>query len=328
VVDQAWLSDPKRVYPIIIDPTIIDDEGEAKLEIITVHSHPQAGDNWVVSFETVTAVSITADLIISPVDQPTIDDLEFVSLTCGEEERTPQILEGDVIFYPNWQCDEIAAATHLVNVARKHTLKFQFGGQTAYAYNNPDTEILRPNAAGDETSIPVQYPAEDEHWDKVDETTADEDSTYVKHDSPAGYLRDLYNIPFSSGSGTINKVTVYFRCRYKVGGSGYAKASIKSDSTVTDGTEESLTSSYVTYSQEWTNNPADSLAWEWAEIDALQIGVNFKSAGAGADSRCTQVYVEVDYTPPPPPPGTRFEGVKMKGICVGEGPCPTTVPAP
>jgi len=34
VVDQAWLSDPKRAYPIIIDPTIIDNEKEAKPEVI------------------------------------------------------------------------------------------------------------------------------------------------------------------------------------------------------------------------------------------------------------------------------------------------------
>jgi len=47
VVDQNWLSDPKRVYPIIIDPTIIDDEKEAQLEkeaskfaIATVSSDP------------------------------------------------------------------------------------------------------------------------------------------------------------------------------------------------------------------------------------------------------------------------------------------------
>jgi len=332
VVDQAWLSDPKRVYPIIIDPTIIDDEGEAKLEIITVHSHPQAGDNWVVSFETVTAVSITADLIISPVDQPTIDDLEFVSLTCGEEERTPQILEGDVIFYPNWQCDEIAAATHLVNVARKHTLKFQFGGQTAYAYNNPDTEILRPNAAGDETAIPGQYPDSGEHWDKVDEAVADDPDTYVIS-KVSTYSRDLYNLPASSGSGTINKITVYFRC-YGNPGTSYAKASIKSDGIVTDGTAKTVaqTSVWETLSQIWATNPADSQQWEWADIDALQIGVSIRGTGPPPPIQipmyCTQVYVEVDYTPPPPPPGTRFEGVKMKGICVGEGPCPTTVPAP
>ena len=40
-------------------------------------------------------------------------------------------------------------------------------------------ETLRPNAAGDETNIPIQVPSSGEHWDKIDEETSDEDSTYV-----------------------------------------------------------------------------------------------------------------------------------------------------
>jgi len=41
------------------------------------------------------------------------------------------------------------------------------------------TEILRPNAAGDETTIASQYPDSGAHWDKVDEETPDNDTTYV-----------------------------------------------------------------------------------------------------------------------------------------------------
>lgn len=72
------------------------------------------------------------------------------------------------------------------------------------------TEILRPNAAGDETNIPSQYPPSEEHWDKVDDETPDDWGTYVCTTGDA-YKRDLYNLPAPSGSGTINKVTVYFR---------------------------------------------------------------------------------------------------------------------
>ena len=104
-----------------------------ELTILTVHSSPQQGENWEVSFTT----RGTADLTITPDDQATIDDMDFISLKCGDKERTPQILENDVIFYPNWFCFEKAEVVHIVNVAAKHTLKFQFGEQTAYAYNNP-----------------------------------------------------------------------------------------------------------------------------------------------------------------------------------------------
>jgi hypothetical protein len=115
------------------------------LKLLTSHSSPQAGEKWAVSFET-TGVS---DLTITPEDPETIGDLDFISLTCNGEERTPKVLENDDIFYPNWECLSSEASakegagkgelTHLVNIARKHTLKFQFGDKMAFAYNNPDS---------------------------------------------------------------------------------------------------------------------------------------------------------------------------------------------
>lgn len=161
------------------------------------------------------------------------------------------------------------------------------------------TETLRPNAAGDECNIDGQLGcdscASDGHYACVDEVTADDFTTYVKTNS-ATYLRDLYNLPASSGSGTISKITVYFRCYGKVTGMNF-KASIKSDTTVTDGSEKTLATDYTfeTFSQEWSTNPADSAAWEWTDIDALQIGVSIHGDGSSY-AVCTQVYVVVDYT--------------------------------
>ena len=160
------------------------------------------------------------------------------------------------------------------------------------------TETLRPNAAGDETSIETQFPDSGSHYDKVDEASADDGTTFVQNSTNA-YQRDLYALPASSGSGTINKIKVYFRCGSSIGTTGAtAKVSIKSNSTVTDGDAESLpVGSWTSFSKEWTTNPADSSAWEWADIDALQIGVSLKSGTAAATqkAKCTQVYVEVDY---------------------------------
>jgi len=71
---------------------------------------------------------------------------------------------------------------------------------------------------------------------------------------------------------------------------------LKSNSTVTDGTEIELTSSFTEYSEQWNNNPADSQAWEKADINNLQIGVALKAI-SGYYGYCTQVYVEIDYSP-------------------------------
>ena len=44
-----------------------------------------------------------------------------------------------------------------------------------------DSIILRPDSAGDETDVDVQYPGTGEHWDKVDEEEADETCSKCQH---------------------------------------------------------------------------------------------------------------------------------------------------
>lgn len=160
-------------------------------------------------------------------------------------------------------------------------------------------ETLRPDAAGAECSIDGETgDACPNHYLNVDEVDTDEAETCVKTDSTE-YQRDLYNLPASSGIGTINKITVYFRC-WLERSDCHAKASIRSDSTVTDGAEKTAAEieTFETFSQEWAVNPADSEAWEWADMDDLQIGVSL--LGYFADpglfyALCTQVWVVVDY---------------------------------
>ena len=165
------------------------------------------------------------------------------------------------------------------------------GQQEAYAA--PDTEILRPNDYGDEQQISTQYPDSGPHYDKVDDTgTGDGDATYL-WETDASYHRDLYNLPAPSGSGTINFIKISFRVCQE--GGAYAKPSLKTNLTPVDGTEISPAGAWTTYSEQWNTNPVTEAAWTWDEIDALQIGISLKGA-----SGCTQLYVEVDYTPPAP----------------------------
>ncbi len=156
------------------------------------------------------------------------------------------------------------------------------------------TEILRPNADGDYTEL-FQDPSSGAHWDKVDEAVADDNTTQI-YNNDGSVKRDLFNLPAHTGSGTINFVKLYFRCKLGDGSNpGYMSPLINS----TVGTQISGSSDgWVTYTQTWTTNPADSQAWEWADIDALQVGV--RNDAGGAFVGCTQVYVEVDYTEGPP----------------------------
>ena len=165
------------------------------------------------------------------------------------------------------------------------------------------TETLRPDAAGDEENINgVTGDGSGTHYTVVDEATPDGDTTYVEDNHP-GYRKDLYNITdHSVGSGTINYITVYARCKAT---GAPTQASLKIAIKAGQGTgapdtdSESgpitVTTSYASYSEQWNTNPKTSAAWTWDEIDALQIGVKVRRAANGVYTRCTQVYVVVNY---------------------------------
>jgi hypothetical protein len=189
------------------------------------------------------------------------------------------------------------------------------------------TEILRPNGAGSETNIPGAYPGTGEaHWEDVDEEVADDGTTWVENNTTT-YQRDLYALPAHSGSGTINKITVYCkaRCNSSSGtDNAFMRISCRSDSTTTDGDEKTLIGSADPWhyeTQEWAVNPADSQPWEWADIDALEIGASIKKGTKSL--KLTQVYVEVDYTAVTPKTssdtGSGVEGVPVPRASLAGG---------
>ena len=151
-------------------------------------------------------------------------------------------------------------------------------------------DTLRPNVAGDATELtPV---GETNNYECVDEVTSDEDATYVYCGAMFEEDKyDLYDLPASSGSGTINSVTVYVRVKtLSPMVSAYIK--IKTHATVYEGDQETPGFSYVNFSKQWSANPNTGSSWTWAEIDALQIGVRLVVEDGSV--RCTQVYVEVE----------------------------------
>jgi len=164
------------------------------------------------------------------------------------------------------------------------------------------SEYLLPNATGDDTELPTQYPASGEHWDKVDDqpTDADDGETYVSTLSSKQWERDLYNltdhIAVEGTEETIRGVTVYFR--FAAGGdyNVRAMAEIKTHGEVFSGvTETQNGEDFVTMSSRWGGNPATSKVWTWEEINALQAGVTMRGDGKKNPAICTQVYVAVAY---------------------------------
>jgi hypothetical protein len=205
------------------------------INILNTHSHPQKGENWVVSFITLGR----ADLKIIPNDEATIDDDEFVSLTCDDELREPKILSGDVIFYRNWQCGGVAKVVHYTKKAGHHALRFEFGDQVAHAYNST---VTRTGSVGEITSTANSG---------SQSITIPADATLVVV-AVSGYSGTTTNF-FSGGTLTLNGVT------RSVGR-----------------TDDAYSSYGMTAIFYWVNPATGSrtLAWNWAGSGVATTGVH------------------------------------------------------
>lgn len=160
------------------------------------------------------------------------------------------------------------------------------------------TLYLRPNGAGDYTNIPIQYPNSTYHWDKVDEASPDDDTTYVRCASTTQY-KDAYALEDASipSGSTINSVRVYFRWKYEsLTASTYCQPFLRLGTNETAGTEVSNIADWTTFS-EILARPGGG-TWSIGDISGLQVAIGGRvgTGGTGPAMRCTQVYVEVDYT--------------------------------
>ncbi|MFC1967192.1 hypothetical protein ACFLV2_00895 [Chloroflexota bacterium] len=164
-----------------------------------------------------------------------------------------------------------------------------------------DQEILLPNAAGDLTEIPFQFPIDGAHWDKVDDISPDEMDTYVSTWLTNDYRTDLYRLTdHTEGIGTVTGITVTFRFDGWDGKKAKAKAVIKTNGEIFEGSEAVNTGGgFITRAYTWGINPVTGEAWTWEDIDNLQAGVSLKGKSSHFPAYCTQVYVVVDYELPP-----------------------------
>lgn len=139
----------------------------------------------------------------------------------------------------------------------------------------------------------------------VDEETSDGDATRI-----SGTVGTLYTFKFPNPvmAGAINGVTIGAMCKdldvsdgetlYH----GFATMALYSPGNVVKyGTSEMLLPSYVLKSYTWNLNPWTGVAWTWAELNALEIGVHLAGAhynATYATAYCTQLYTDITHNPP------------------------------
>ena len=126
---------------------------EISITILNVHSYPSLYENWTVEFET----SGTADLKITATsdinytsettrwtdysEDENLYDLKFLKIKCRNETKQYE-WQGEncnenecSVFIANYSCNDTAYEISKVLTPEKHVLKFSFGSQEAYAYN-------------------------------------------------------------------------------------------------------------------------------------------------------------------------------------------------
>jgi hypothetical protein len=169
------------------------------------------------------------------------------------------------------------------------------------------TKTLRPNAAGDLTQLVASTGSNYDCVNEAVESKADYVYTLTYHQD------DLYNIDaFGVAVSAISSVKVYARVA-SIGGAGeIVQLKIKTGGIVYTSNEKytGADSVYSTISYEWTTNPKTRTGWTADDIEALQIGLRLAYA-YGLETRCSQIYVVITYTPitPSVPPTVTTQAV-------------------
>ena len=158
------------------------------------------------------------------------------------------------------------------------------------------TILLHPNADTSDNHLGI-YGA-NSHYQCVNQVVADNDTTYVYAQSWSYWTDDTYQISNPTHTGTVSYVTI--NAVGRTTGVGRLQLSLETHGQEYDGTNNPgydfpLTPTWREYTAMWARNPSTGNAWTWSEIDDLLIGCSlYRQSG---DARCTQVYVEIYWTP-------------------------------
>lgn len=176
--------------------------------------------------------------------------------------------------------------------------KYQCSDAGQYYYE-PDAieETLRPNAAGDTTELTPVGAATGHEC--TDEEVADDMTTYVRWTVDGGYSgEDLYNLENASyAAGVINKVTAFWRVKSVGGLPPSADRIIKTNGVEYRESYQYADENWHDITEEMTTNPQTGQPWTWAEVNALQIGIQCAQDLENDWSICTQIYAVVNFTP-------------------------------
>jgi hypothetical protein len=182
-------------------------------------------------------------------------------------------------------------------------------------------EILRPNAQGDYTYIPSQFPASGLHWDKV--ISNDYGNTVVYILNQTTQQKDAYNLGASSipGGTVINWLEVFY-----TGFNGdtlepaYLQAFLRLAGSESAGEEFQLSSTWTTYYSGKLSRPGGG-GWTTDDLANLQVAIGLRTSDSISTTikQCTEVYVRITYGLTIPTVITQAATNVKASSCTGNG---------
>lgn len=110
------------------------------------------------------------------------------------------------------------------------------------------------------------------NWDAVNDTTPDDDATYVEAATTG--LEDLYDVTnLPADTVAVRGVMVQYRGRLNTAGAAELRTLLRSGSTTVQGALDAQDVGYRYYSTLHETDPATSAAWTPAAVDAVKAGV-------------------------------------------------------
>lgn len=154
------------------------------------------------------------------------------------------------------------------------------------------TEILRPNGAGLSASLTASAGS---NYQCVDEVSANGDTDYVS--TTVNTQLDYYALDNTAlTTETVDSVDAWTEARVLAGAGGgdLVAPGVRVSGSDSSGSAGTLTTSYVARESAALARPGGG-SWAVSDLDGMQFKLVLQENGT-SESRCTQVYVEINYT--------------------------------
>ena len=135
-------------------------------------------------------------------------------------------------------------------------------------------DALFPTADGTTTTFATTFPASPTtHWDKVDETSPDGDTSYNESSTPGELdLVTLANLPAISGGGSVKGIQINIMSRKDDAGARSLREITRTAATNYTGDTVALATGYTTQEAVRQINPNTGVLWTEAAVDAIEVG--------------------------------------------------------